>query len=263
MTNIQQAFVRQQSEEQGQAEETHRQMREAIERLNSSFDAQLSRSSHPSPLPHEGSHLISLAENSGYLKDSGLGPEKKGDVLEVCFGLYMLASCYGVNLMRLFKMDSTHMPTWYTQWAMLARDMYVSSMGGLDLFCPHPANIEGGEKRWTPCRIESACKYLHLVSKLTLDETYSTLGGKNSQKGTVVIQDPIRPFCGDQVAKTTKWVMFKSAKEAPWTHLTVCVASTQCDGMGQGLDLRPHLSPQKRGVKLAHEWPDLIIAKRG
>ena len=76
-------------------------------------------------------HYQWMCEHRGYLKDSGLGPEKKGDVLAICFGLYMLASCYGVNLMRLFKMDSTHMPHWYTQWAMMGRDLYLSSMAGL------------------------------------------------------------------------------------------------------------------------------------
>ena len=92
-------------------------------------------------------HYDWMCEHRGYLKDSGLGAEKKGDVLEICLGLYMLASCYGVNLMKLFKMDNIHMPTWYTQWAMLGRDLYLSSMAGLaDLSCSHQANVEGGER---------------------------------------------------------------------------------------------------------------------
>ena len=76
-----------------------------------------------------------------------------------------------------------------------------------------------------------------------------TLGGKNSQKGTVVIQDPICPFCGDQVAKHTKWVTFRSAKDALWTHLTFCDASTQCDGMVPGLGSE-HILPFDKTPKL-------------
>ena len=106
---------------------------------------------------------------------------------------------------------------------MLGRDLYLSAMAGMaDFKRPHPANVEGGEKEYVPCRIESACKCLHLVSKLTLDETYSMVGGKLSQKRTVILHDPVCPFCGDYVANNTKWVTFGAARQSLWSHLTFC-----------------------------------------
>ena len=68
-------------------------------------------------------HYSWMCEQRGYLKDANLRAEKKGDVLEICFSLYILNACYGVNLMKLFKIDETHMSTWNMQWAMLSRDL--------------------------------------------------------------------------------------------------------------------------------------------
>ena len=61
---------------------------------------------------------------------------------------------------------------------MLSRDLYLSSMAGMaDLRCPHPANAEGGKMEYVPRRIDSTCKYIHLMSKLTLDESDTVING--------------------------------------------------------------------------------------
>ena len=83
-------------------------------------------------------HYGWMCEQRGYLKDSNLGAEKKGDVLEICFSLFILNACYGGNLTKLFKIDGTYMSTCNTQWAMLNRDLYLATMAGLgDLRVSH------------------------------------------------------------------------------------------------------------------------------
>ena len=84
-------------------------------------------------------HYNWMCEQRGYLKNTNLAAETKGDVLEVCFSLYVLNACYGVNLAKLFKIDTTYMSTWNLQWAMLNRDLYLASMAGLgDFRVTHP-----------------------------------------------------------------------------------------------------------------------------
>ena len=115
-----------------------------------------------------------MCEQWNYLSDTNLSAEKKGDVLEVCFGLFILNACYRVNLMK-FHMDATNLhDPWNMQWAMLGRDIYLSTMGGLeDLRIKHPdaANITAMKHKVVPCRIESACKYYTFITKLKFDET--------------------------------------------------------------------------------------------
>ena len=112
-------------------------------------------------------------------KEYNLNAESHGDLKEVCFNLCYMHVVIGINLPELLKFTNPDMSTWSLQWAMLHRDFHMTSMSGIsDISVKHP-NGPGCERK---TRLETACKYFSLISKLQVSETIWSIEGKRTHE---------------------------------------------------------------------------------
>ena len=158
--------------------------------------------------------------------------------MEVCFNLCFMHAVLGVNLPELFKFDTSYMAAWSMQWAMLQRDLHMTSMTGIaDIRTKHP----NGPGCVRSTRLETACKYYSLLSKLQVSETIQCIEGTRTHETWVNMSCKCM-YCGEPVSKTKYWTKFSQATQAIWTHLETCDWVTHNDGLGPGLasdDIKP------------------------
>ena len=164
-----------------------------------------------------------ICTRRGYFDHMTLNAESKGDLLEVCFNLYYMYTVLDIDLTQVFKFDSSYMTTWCVQWAMLLRDIHVSSMSGIaDISIKHP-NDPALKK---PARLETVCKYYNMITKLEVTETIQALEGKRTHEPWVTVPSGCI-YCGNPISKDTKhWVTIYGATSAIWTHLETCDQTT-------------------------------------
>ena len=179
-----------------------------------------------------------LCKKKGYFAEYNLNAESHGDLMEVCFNLCYMHTVLGSNLPELFQFDSTYLSTWSLQWAMLHRELHMLSMSGIaDITDKHP-NGPGCEKK---TRLETACKYYSLISKLQVQEEIKYIDGKRSHEPWVTMACNCM-YCGEPISQTKHWYTISAATQAIWTHLSVCDKATHNDGLGPGLtsdDIKP------------------------
>ena len=179
-----------------------------------------------------------MCSKKGYFSEYNLNAESHGDLMEVCFNLCYMHTVLGLNLPEIFQFDATYMSTWSIQWAMLHRDFHMLSMSGIaDITDKHPNGP--GFKKTT--RLETACKYYSLISKLQIQEEIKCIEGKRSHETWVNMACNCM-YCGDPVSQTKHWNTINKATQAIWTHLTTCDKATHNDGLGPGLtsdDIKP------------------------
>ena len=190
-----------------------------------------------------------LCDKRGYFSEYHLNPESKGDLLEVCFNLYYMHAVLNIDLAQLFQIDGAYLSTWSLQWAMLQRDLHVLSMSGIsDITDKHP----NGPTHKKLARLETVCKYYSLISKIQVEETIQCLEGQR-------VHDPYTwmsckcPYCGNNISKTKHWKTINQVTQAIWTHLETCDTSTNCQGLGPGLETDV--------IKPLDEYPVLIEAR--
>ena len=173
-----------------------------------------------------------LCNKRGYFNEYNLNAESKGDLLEVCFNLYYMHTVLEVDLPQLFQFDDTYLTTWSLQWAMLQRDLHVLSMSGIsDITDKHP---NGGTNKKL-ARLETVCKYYSLISKIHVEETIQCLEGNRVHESTTWMSCKC-PYCGDHISKTRSWKTINQVTQSIWTHLETCDATTNCHGLGPGLE---------------------------
>ena len=190
-----------------------------------------------------------LCNKRGYFNEYNLNAESKGDLLEVCFNLYYMHAVLNVDLPQLFQIDNTYMHTWSLQWAMLQRDLHVLGMSGIsDITDKHP----NGPPSKKLARLESVCKYYSLISKIHMGETIQCLEGQRVHESHTWMSCKC-PYCGDHISKSRSWKTIAQVTQAIWTHLGTCDKTTNCQGLGPGLD------PEE--IKPFNEYPVLIEAR--
>ena len=190
-----------------------------------------------------------LCDKRGYFSDYNLNPESKGDLLEVCFNLYYMHAVQNIDLAQLFQIDSTYLATWSLQWAMLQRDLHVLGMSGIsDITDKHP----NGPTHKKLARLETVCKYYSLISMIQIEETIQCLDGQRVHESYTWMSDKC-PYCGNNVSKHKHWKTINQATQAIWTHLETCDRSTNCQGLGPGLETDV--------IKPFEEYPVLIEAR--
>ena len=190
-----------------------------------------------------------ICNKKGYFKDYNLNSESKGDLLEVCFNLYYMHAVLNIDLAQLFQMDSTYLATWSLQWAMLQRDLHIMSMSGIsDITDKHP----NGPSHKKLARLETVCKYYSMISMIQVEETIQCLDGQRVHESYTWFAEKC-PYCGNNVSKHKHWKTINQATQAIWTHLGTCDRSTNCNGLGPGLD--PDVT------KPFEEYPVLIEAR--
>ena len=190
-----------------------------------------------------------LCEKKGYFKEYNLNAESHGDLMEVCFNLCYMHVVLGVNLPEIFKFDKSYMSTWSLQWAMLHRDFHMTSMSGIaDIQEKHP-NGPGLIKK---TRLETACKYYSLISKIQVAETIQCIEGKRTHEAWVNMSCKCM-YCGEAISKTKYWRTINQATQAIWTHLETCDQKTHNAGLGPGLT--------SDDIKPFEEYPVLIEAR--
>ena len=190
-----------------------------------------------------------MCKKRGFFKEYNLNAESHGDLMEVCFNLCYMHTVIGINLPELFKFTNTDMSTWSLQWAMLQRDFHMTSMSGIaDISIKHP-NGPGCERK---TRLETACKYFSLISKLQVSETIRSIEGKRTHE-TWVNMSCNCMYCGDPVSKTKHWSTIHKATTAIWTHVESCDVKTNNAGLGPGM------SPDD--IKPFEDYPVLIEAR--
>ena len=169
--------------------------------------------------------------------------------MEVCFNLYYMHAVLNLDLPQIFQMDSTYMHTWSLQWAMLQRDLHVLGMSGIsDITDTHP----NGPPSKKLARLESVCKYYSLISKIQIGETIQSLEGQRIHDAYTWMSCKC-PYCGDHISKSRSWRTIAQVTQAIWTHLGTCDKTTNCQGLGPGLD------PEE--IKPFNEYPALIEAR--
>ena len=190
-----------------------------------------------------------VCKTRGYFDEYNLNAESKGDLLQVCFNLYYMHAVLNIDLPQLFQMDSTYMHTWSLQWAMLQRDLHVLGMSGIsDITDKHP----NGPPSKKLARLESVCKYYSLISKIQIGETIQSLEGQRIHDAYTWMSCKC-PYCGDHISKSRSWRTIAQVTQAIWTHLGTCDKTTNCQGLGPGLD------PEE--IKPFNEYPVLIEAR--
>ena len=190
-----------------------------------------------------------LCDKRGYFNEYNLNPESKGDLLEVCFNLYYMHTILNIDLPQLFQFDSTYLSTWCLQWAMLQRDLHVLSMSGIsDITDKHP----NGPTFKKLARLETVCKYYSLISKIQVEETIQCLEGKRVHDSYTWMSCKC-PYCGDHISKTKHWKTINQVTQAIWAHLETCDTTTNCQGLGPGLE--PDV------IKPFDDYPVLIEAR--
>ena len=190
-----------------------------------------------------------LCAKKGYFKEYNLNAESHGDLMEVCFNLCYMHSVLGVDLTELFKFEKSYMSTWSLQWAMLFRDFHMTSMAGIaDIQEKHP-NGPGCIKK---TRLETACKYYSLISKLQVAETIQCIEGKRTHETWVNMSCKCM-YCGEAISKTKYWTTINQATQSIWTHLETCDKTTHNAGLGPGLT--------SDDIKPFDEYPVLIEAR--
>ena len=121
--------------------------------------------------------------------------------MEVCFNLCYMHVVLGVDLSGIFKFDTSYMSTWSLQWAMLHRDFHLTSMSGIaDISDKHP-NGPGLIKK---TRLETACKYYSLISKMQVAENIQCIEGKRTHETWVNMSCKCM-YCGEAISKTKHW----------------------------------------------------------
>ena len=190
-----------------------------------------------------------LCGKKGYFKEYNLNAESHGDLMEVCFNLCYMHTVLGVDLKELFKFDKSYMSTWSLQWAMLHRDFHMTSMAGIaDITEKHP----DGPGCFKKTRLETACKYYSLISKLQVDETIQGMEGKRTHESWVCMSCKCM-YCGESISRTKYWKTINQATQAIWTHLETCDKTTHNAGLGPGLT--------SDDIKPFEQYPALIEAR--
>ena len=184
-----------------------------------------------------------------FFKEYNLNAESHGDLMEVCFNLCYMHVVIGIDLPELFRWNDMDMSIWSLQWAMLHRDFHMASMSGIaDIELKHPDGP--GCKRVT--RLEPACKYFSLVSKLQVFETIRNLEGQRAHETWVNMSCKCM-YCGEPVSKTKHWSTIRKATSAIWTHIDTCDERTNNAGLGPGIT--------SDDIKPFEEYPVLIEAR--
>ena len=190
-----------------------------------------------------------LCDKRGYFHEYNLNPESKGDLLEVCFNLQYMHTVLKIDLPQLFQFDDTYLSTWSLQWAMLQRDLHVLSMSGIsDITDKHP---NGGTNKKL-ARLETVCKYYSLISKIHVEEAIQCLEGNRVHESTTWMSCKC-PYCGEHISKTRHWKTINQVTQSIWTHLETCDATTNCQGLGPGLE--------PDDIKAFDTYPVLIEAR--
>ena len=97
------------------------------------------------------------------------------------------------------------------QWAMLYRDFHMTSMTGIaDISTKHPNGP--GCKRKT--RLETACKYYSLISKLQVSEAIHNIEGTRTHESWVNMSCKCM-YCGEPVSETKYWKRLSQAAAPP------------------------------------------------
>ena len=114
----------------------------------------------------------------------------------------------------------------------------MTSMSGIaDISVKHP-NGPGCERK---TRLETACKYFSLISKLQIFETIRSIEGKRTHE-TWVNMSCNCMYCGEPVSKTKYWGTIHKATTPLWTHIESCDVRTNNAGLGPGMtpdDIKP------------------------
>ena len=115
---------------------------------------------------------------------------------------------------------------------MLQRDLHVLGMSGIaDITDKHP----NGPPSKKLARLESVCKYYSLISKIQIEETIQCLEGQRVHESYTWMSCKC-PYCGDNISKSRSWKTIAQVTQAIWTHLGTCDTTTNCQGLGPGLE---------------------------
>ena len=167
------------------------------------------------------------------------GDESHGDLMEVCFNLCYMHVVLGINLPSCSS-STRQMSTWSLQWPMLHRDFRMTRMSGIaDINDKHP-NGPGLVKK---TRLETACKYYSLISKIQVAETIRSIEGKRTHETWVNMSCKCM-YCGEPIRKTNDWRTINKATLAIWTHLGTCDAMTS--------NVRTHAESTEMQGKIIH-----------